>query len=428
MKLKNFLLVSMTVIFTLIAVSCSGNKSADASDLLATVPNDVSMVTVVNVESVLKKMGCKIDGTIITPGKETERATENIKDPNLKKLTDMIINGESGIEPTVAVIFQEGYNTFVTGIAAEPSDFKNAFEKAGYASFSKTNGVEVSDNVAVAGNQFWICLNKYIDPDDIRHFTSIDKTQSFLENKYAENLLVIGKEAEGWANIAGLLNSSVENFQERAMIKTTLELVFDDPSSVVFTVEMNKNEILAEAKVLNSKYKTAKYLLPVSEVDVKTLEWVKGNADGLFAMAVPHSMIEKLQKETSGKGVSLLGEYLKALDSVDGTLGIAFSGENYSGVIGTTGKNTASLMDFVSLALGIELTPHDKVMTFSHGNGLSGKTSVTELSANFDDAVAGIFVSEPDKFISSDLDSFSLMAYSKDGGLLFKAKLINNDN
>jgi len=88
------------------STSCSSGQSADASDLIATVPSYASLVAVANVKAILEKAGCKVDVEKISPSEKISALLSAGKDESSRRLADAFLNGRSGIEPSVAVIFR----------------------------------------------------------------------------------------------------------------------------------------------------------------------------------------------------------------------------------------------------------------------------------------------------------------------------------
>lgn len=122
--------------------SCSGDK-ADVSELLATVPADASAVISINVKDLVEKAGCKIEGSAIVPGKEVEAliAQNDSASTDSSKIQE-ILNGNSGIDPTVALIFMEGSELYFTGFAADPNKFREFAKNEFGEEFEKADDIE----------------------------------------------------------------------------------------------------------------------------------------------------------------------------------------------------------------------------------------------------------------------------------------------
>lgn len=429
MKTRHYLFAALAALLAIVFQSCSSDKAADASDILSTVPSDVSLVAVINAQSILEKTGCKVDDDKITPGQEINNAIAKITSQEEREIVSAICNGNSGINPTALVVFRDGYNTYLTGIASDPSKLKKLIEEKNGQSFKSSNGIDIASTTAIAGNRFWINLTKnYIDENDIRHYNTLSESQSFLSNPYSSQLSSITKDVEGWGNIMGLMNTRDSKFQERAMTQMVLQTLFEDPSSFTFSIMSEQGAITMEASIINSKGKTAKFLLPYDKVDISTVASIGGTADGVAAISIPGKMIEKLQKETNASAPSMAGIYLNQLGCIDGTTAFAISeNDDVKGVITTNGKDTAALTSFLSSTSDLKFVMNGKLLEFSKGP-VSGKCNVADLAKDFKGAMGGIvFGKISDKKFADVFDSASVMLMPEDGGMLirFKGKSLN---
>lgn len=410
--------------------ACSSGKAADAGEILSTVPSDVSMVAVINSQQLLEKAGCKVDGAEISPSKELLAAVLQIKDEKVKNFVSTLVSGESGIDASVLVLFREGYNTFLTGVVADPSKFKAAVEKHCNAQFSSKDGIEIARNFALADNRFWLnTTSTGIDTSDVRHFKSLSASQSFLQNPYADNLTSIVKDVECWGNLNGLLNTSGLDFQSKATFQLALQTIFEDPSAFTLSLNADKGEITAQAFVLNSKGKNAKYLLPSDKLDIKTIASIGGTADMMVAIDVPGKLIEKLKKDTDSKSPSLLGIYLQQLGSLDGTLAVASSDgkgtDDFKGVISTNGKDVSALTSFLNSSFDAQTVINGNQIDFSKGS-VSGSTNVAEMAEAFKGAMAGVVVNNPKTSAGSNpFDRLSLMLVGDGNSIRFEMKASN---
>lgn len=396
MKPKSFLLLSLLAIVASILPSCSSGQSADAADLIATVPSDASLVAVANVKAILEKAGCKVEGETVTPSDRISGLIAAQGDAKNRRLTEAILNGRSGIDPSVAVIFRVGYYTYFSGIAADPAALRKTAETDLGLSFSATDGVETGGNIAISGNRFWINLGqRSIDPKEVRHFMSLDKSGSFASNPCAGSLSKFSKDIEGWGSIAGLLNTSSIPFEQRAVIQVALQTLYEDPTAVTFNVDFGKGKTEITAETLNSKNSLARYQLPVSTIDTKTIEAIGGTADAVAAISIPAKMIEQLKKDASAKGPSVFAVYLDALSSIDGTTAVAFGQDagDLRGIISTSGQNTAALTSFLGDA-GLDVRIDGKSLRISKGD-LKGQSDVAGFAAYFKNAVAGVATAVP---------------------------------
>lgn len=431
MKTKHLSLFTLLAVIGLVFQSCSSDKDADVRAMLATVPSDVSMVAVVHTQTILEKAGCKVDGDKITPGQDLNQAMQKITDQNQKRICSALFNGESGINPSAMVFFQEGFNTYFTGIVADSNKFKKFITSVGNPEFTSSNGFDVSRETAIKGNRFWLCLNNSsIDINDVRHFDTLSESQSFLQNSYAETMISSKNDAEVWGNISGLLNTAEMKFEERTMIQMGLQALFEDPANLTASINFVKGAVEAQATVLNSKGNVAKFLLPTDQLDVATIASIGGTADLLVAFSLPSKLINKLKEETKSKLPSAISLYLDNLSSVDGTVAVASSqpAGGVKGTVTTTGQNLAGLTSMLS-GFGLTTSVSGNLVNFSHGT-VSGKESVGQTAELFKGTIGGFVMSTPVSPKYPDFNStVSVVLASEKGGLCFKGRMtVPNEN
>ena len=381
MKRKNLLFVFAVAMFALVFQACNKKSPADAGSILATVPSDVSMVTVIN--------------------------AENLSNDGLIDLAD------TGIDPTVLVLFREGYYNYLTGVAADPESFKKYYAAKTGAQFVATDGIQTSGNIALSDNRFWINLDRSdIDLNEIKHFVTISKSQSFLQNGASEAMVSFTDDAVCWGNISGLLNTTNLDFQKRAVAQVVVQTLFEDPDAVTARFNVEKDKVSVKANVLNSKGNLAKYLLPTEKLDITSISSIGGTADALLAIAVPKKLVEKLESETKSKSISVLGVYLSQLGALDGTVAIASSGDNLKGVVTTTGKNISTLSSFLS-TFGLTSVIDGNLLKVSKGE-VTGKGDVAQMALEFKGAVAGIDMVAP--------EVMSMMIFNDGNSLRFEVR------
>ena len=47
-----------------------------------------------------------------------------IRNAEIRKLVQNVLSGKSGVNPSVAVVFRQGYYNYLTGMLSTPADFK----------------------------------------------------------------------------------------------------------------------------------------------------------------------------------------------------------------------------------------------------------------------------------------------------------------
>lgn len=394
MKKYKLFNIAASLLLCMVAFSCSKSDSADIESLLSTVPSDVSAVTVIDLRSVLEKAGCKIDGDKVVPGKEILSAVSTTRDKRIRSAANFLFGGESGIDPSVAAIFIDSFNTYLCGFVADTEKFKALAEKEYLEKFTAAENIEKCGNIAMQGNRFWMCVSSTntIQTDAVRHFTSLSENQSFLSSKGAERLKKLDHDLELWADIKALLNSTDADFNTKAMANVAIEGMFADASQIEGKLDFLKGKMEISLDVVNSKGDKAKFLYPVAKIDPDVVKAVGASGNAVFAAAISPKMIEKLKEETSGKGTSMLGIYAMALSCVDGTCAVSISNEgNLKGIISTTGNGTSTLSEMLSM-LSIKTENKGKQLLISNGTP-SGKIDPAQAAPGMKGAMFGVTLS-----------------------------------
>lgn len=389
-------LAVITLVITSLLSSCSGDN-ADVSELLATVPADATSVIAINVKSLVEKSGSKIDGSKIVPGDEVRKLlSTNITNAENKKIIRSILNGESGIDPTVAVIFLEGTDLYITGFLAEPDKFKTFMAKESGGEFSDSNGISTMDNVAFKGNQFWISNSRSrnsIDPEQITRFLALDDKLSFLSNSYSPKLSSFSNDIDGWANLSSLYNASDMSFQQKAMAGLALAGLFSDAQDIAFHANFEKGKLTTGLSVLNSKGVAAQFNLPTDRIDVGMIKELSTSGDILVATAISPKLVEQLRKDFGDKNIPGLGMIMPALSAIDGTCVIEGGENGFKGAFSTKGDATAALSDLISEFTGATVNKDGKILRFQKGL-VDGKIKNDEVADLFKGAMIAAVISD----------------------------------
>lgn len=424
--MKKLMLV-LAVIVAIFSLSSCSDKTADSSDILKTIPKDASAVVVVNLESLLEQTGLKVEDGNISASKPLLDKISEIKDAKLRRVLEEFSKGEFGIDPSVAVFYQVGYYGYLTGFLSNTDNFRNRIEKHLDVDFSDEDGMYVAQNIAVVSNRFWVCLNQNsIDSKEVKHFLSLDASESFLKNKNSESLAEVSSDFQGWASISGLMRGAELDFQQSATAQVALQTIFEDPSSIAISADVEKDEVKVEATVLNEKGKLAKYRFPVQKIDLKTIESIGGDATALVAVSAPNQMIKQLIEDTSSKSPSVFGVYLQALSNVDGTIALAI-GENEAvkGVVTTDGSQTSELSNMLQLS-GVDTAKDGDKLLINKGE-VAGSHKVADMASMLEGASLG-FVSGAKFGDITEGDGLGAITLSREGnGLVLRGtyKLTN---
>lgn len=348
-------MAAMIAVVMLTAVSCH-KDSADMGDLMRKVPASAGFVMGVNVKGVLEKAGCKVEGTEILPGSEVQEwlSSNAAHIGNAEReQAELIFSGESGIDPSGAVVFHDGGRTYLSAIIADTPKFMEFVNKQNGGSFSTDNGVDVNGNVAVTGGLFWVNLTSSasIDAAVVKSYSELTEDRSFASRNVAKDMISMSHDIIGWASISSVANSAL-SFQDAALVSMVSGMMFEDATSVKFEADFLKGEMQLTAAVLNSKDKNAKYLLPLDKISEDAIKNLGVRAELVGAMTVD----KKLAKTISGIGSSFGGGFsndiVSMLSCIDGTVGVALGEiddfDNFGVIVTTDGNPNLDLLSFLS--------------------------------------------------------------------------------
>lgn len=391
MKTKKIMMLLMAVV--LFGLNSCKKETVDVTDLLRSIPSSSSGVMVFNLEGLLEDAGCKIKGHEISPSKEVMELIQRTSNAGTQDIM-MLFDGSTGIEPKGAVVFYDSNRIFLTFALYDVNKFTEFVEKREGGKFiNEGDGVNLLGKIAIKGSQAWICLSqgKRIDPEAIKGYSALGASQSFLVTPMGENLLVEEDDIRGWALINTFINEMLGR-SERSMATLGVNFLFEDAESVKFKIDFKKGEIEADAMVLNSKGKAAKYLLPSEKIDISTLKSLGENCDAMMAFTVTPKLIKKFEQVGSALGGSLFGDLGDTFKNVDGTVGIVSGGEgiaeSINGVVTTKGEVSKILRDLISQQMA-PVRDDGKYLRFSKGD-VKGNLDVKECAEELKGSCMGI--------------------------------------
>ena len=419
---KTYLYVMLLV--ALVLAGCSKNRSADVRELLNNVPGTASFVAVVDIESLVNKTDSKVEDGAIVPGKELKALIDSEKDTDKVR---KILNGDSGVEPSVSVFFADGYAIYNTGFLANTSKFEKFVSDNTGQEWKEDNGVRYNGKTAFKDNRYWTVVSgrSSIDPAVIREYLALSDKQSFAAGKFADALCKGEKDIVGWSDINAAMNLSGMGFERKAMFKMVMGTLFANADYSVFDIDFQKGKVKATAKVLDENGKETRYNFEAGKIDVSLFDTLDMDADMVMAMAVPSKLIKQLQEETSGK-MSMAGMVLKSLGCVDGTVAVAAGrGESMSGVVQTTGKNTGDLMSLLG-EMDLDARVDGKNIRFSKGNTDKGDEA-KEYGALLRGSTLGV-VTNSDAMVTKDaIDKAVVRLVPSDGSLVLDVDVYMDD-
>lgn len=423
MAMKKIFMMAAAVTLLLLT-GCKNTEIADSEELLKSVPSSASMVTVVNMNAVLEKAGCKVDDGKVTPSDDIRKAIEACSDKKEEgRMMNLFFNNESGIDPSVTIFFTDGYATYNSGRLLSTDKFINAVEKEYGEKFEENEGIKTCRNVAIKDNRYWVVINgkSSVDSSDIRRYLSLSESQSFLSTEFATPLRTIKQDAEGWVDISGLMNVANISFEKRAQVKVLVESCFKDAGFLTYGVNFDKGSADLTMKVLDSKGKSAKYLLPGEAIDLTLVEGLAGKAESVTAVGVPKKLMKQISEQLSSQ--PLLKIYAEALSSIDGTVAVAMSDKSLSAVVQTNGENNSDIMQLLGSFGNVSKEGND---IFIKKGDVTGTIEVKELTAAFKGAYMGFAMTGAGAKCDG-INSVSLVLTPGDGSVVLKAKATSND-
>lgn len=203
--------------------------------------------------------------------------------------------------------------------------------------------------------------------------------------------------------------------------------LFDNASYVDLTVDFKNGEVVADAAVLNSKYKRSKFLLPVSTVDIETVKKTSPAADVLMAVNIDSKLVAKIKDIAKSLGGSLPEEWMQMMQPIDGTIATAGEADsaNMSGIITTNGDSSMALSQLLA-EYHLTTATEGKMLTFRQGPEVKGKLDVAKCAEYFKGAWGGVVGVNSDQALPGITQGYA-MIIPHGGGLTLRAKAICAD-
>ncbi|MDE7350626.1 MAG: hypothetical protein K2N25_06130 [Muribaculaceae bacterium] len=375
-KLSYSLLALLTLVF--VAVGCSKSGNDDASSLLRTVPADASSVVVVNIAHTVESLGGSTDGSTVKLSKELQKTIDEsqaIKSDDKKQIKE-ICDGETGVAMS-SIVFFSAARSYVTGLLNDPDKFVAYVEKKSGSKAVVEGDARTIDNIAVLGNQFWVCTTGRPDEEQLKYYQELGDKQSYVSVDASKLLL----EGDKVLTYVADVNRSLSLVPNGTYMKMASSLVFNDMAYVAGSADIKKNSFIANASVLNSDMKPAELLLPVEKIDASVVKSFDKNGDVFIAAGVPKKLIKKITDLAGSMLGGNQGQALGMLEAIDGTIAVRTnSGANDGEArIQTTGKDFADFSNLLQSAFGVTVTRDGDMITAVYGSkDFSGAISPSE--------------------------------------------------
>ena len=366
-KLSYSLLAVLTLLFVAVGCSKSGGDN-DADSLLRTVPADASSVALINVAHAVDKLGGETDGTTIRLSKEHTKAikeSQALKEEDKKHIMD-VLEGETGVALNSFVYFSAA-RTYVTGLLNDPDKFI-AYEQKQNPSLQlrEEDGGKVLGHMAVIGNQFWFCTTGTPDVEQLKYYQNLNEKQSYVSSD-AVSLL---SDTEKAVTFVADVNKSLAFLPNSTYLRLGFSLIFKDMSYVAGYIDIDKQNILASAAVLNSDMKPAELLLPTEKIDASIVKSLGGGGHFIAAMGVSQKLVKKISDVAGtamGQGSDALAGILQA---IDGTIAVRASSslDDVEAKVQTNGKDFADLSNLINSFFGLTVSRDGNMLTAVRGN------------------------------------------------------------
>lgn len=409
MKRLSYSILSVLMLLFVVA-GCSKSSGDDAASLLATVPADASSVVLVNLAGTVEKLGGTTDGSTIKLGKDLQKAIDEsqaIKAEDKQQIKDLCA-GESGVAISTIAFFAAA-RSYVTGLLNNPEKFIAYMEKETGSKVVEENGAKVIASVAVIGNQFWVCTTGTPDVDQLKYYQQLNEKQSYASADAASLLLETDKVVTYVADV----NRSLSLIPQATSLRMVSSLIFNDMAYVAGSADLQKNNLVAYASVLNSEMKPAELLLPIEKIDASVIKSFEKGGDLYFAAGVP----EKLTKKISDLVGTAMGANAKmfegVLGAIDGTVAVRCSSGaiNAEALIQTNGKNFNDLSSILQAMMGLVVTRNGNTLTAVRGSKDFTGTITPEVAA---DKLKGAWIGVvSDGFIARDITTVTKLSPDK---------------
>lgn len=415
--LRSLLPAAGVILFlSLLLAACSGSEAKDdAEALLQTVPADAVSVGVIDLERLIGDLGAKADGTVIKKGDALKKELIGF---NSKFDYNSLFDGKSGIRFTSAVFFSDAKGSYLTCLAEDGETLRKYLtEKAG-AKWTKEGNLYVADNFVQKGNQLWIVSKG--SHESLDEYSELTRARSFLSKDYASVLTACDHGITWYASVNSAIDKAGMSFSERTSVRLVTSMIFDNIEAVAGYADVKENEFEVIAEALDSKGKVAKCNLKFGKIDVKQVAALGGNANTLFAISLPHALIEKLMKSAESFGGTMPALYSNIFLPIDGTVAVASSvtpetkttDVAYVASIATTG-NQGSLMQSL-YSLGLKPDSDGNLLKLSSGNYGAGAYKVEDAARKFEGAAIGLVMR------GEDGENMTATIDQHDGGLRLK--------
>lgn len=389
-NIKGFASLLSALMLVLLLPGCSGNSSDSIRELLSTVPDEASMVTAIDIKKAIEDNGGKIDGDKVTLPEEAQKKIKQLSAGQQKEL-QTVLDGNSGILMEGVVAFMTD-RLYITGLLADAKKFQSWAETNLKENFDEEGDFKVSKGLAFNGKQFWMTLESSIDADRLDAMTRLKESESWLSNKYSEQLIENKDFIRGTVSMPGIM-TFMRN-EQALQLNLALNILFKDARNLAFSAGMDKEKIVITGEVLNEKFEESKFLLPVSKLSKDDINALESHGQIIAAINLSSSLMEKIDKAAQSFGGNLPPQLLSLFSSLDGPAVIATDAqqnaiEGYL-TLAKKGADTEALMQSLKSSGMTNVNVDGSRLRFYQGNPPTG-ISTGEAAPAFNGAMAGVY-------------------------------------
>lgn len=401
----------------MILSSCSKDDDSVARDLLASVPSNSSFVLLAEGQQLADKAG------------DTKQAFA-IARKNASEKSARVLDAVASVwTPTAAVVFADGGNYYLTTQVDDPGKLRTEVEKIFGGKMAESGDIAYNGSIAINADQIWVAISGSLSSRDIEDCIKLTETQSFASVDYCEKMLSDKGDLKFIGNISSLVSSvAAGGFNNSVVTGMLTSMLFKGAVYAAGSVDFNDGEMKSDIAILDSKFKTAEFLIPVGGIDAETVKGVAESADNIFAIALDKKTIDRIKELGASFGGALPTEILSALSCVDGTVVMAQGGGNHDvrGIVTTDGSSTMGLAAMLT-SMKFQTSVSGKQMIFTEGNGpVSGKLPSAEAASAFKGAIAAMAMSNDDA-AKAPFSTMYVMLRSHDKGLAIDSRVMFPD-
>lgn len=343
MKMIRTSLGLLTVLIMTLLSSCSGGNG-DAMKLLKYVPDDATLVYVAEYDLFTD------DNAALAP--------EGVQ--SLLR-ADVVEH-----KPFVGVMIHE--RAYLTGLIEDVKAFADCVGKDAKTTPREESGVKYAGRYAWNDEMFWVSLmENEARPADIKRLLEVKEKESMAASAYASTLCKGDKDIVWLCNLGRVCDIAGS---EGAQGRMALSVVFNGAEWIAGSCEVKKQSMEFDARVLDSRFKEAEYLLPAGKIDTGVFDYLhSGNM--LFAIDLPAELVSRLASLAQAAGA---GSFMEKFNGIDGTAALAFTGNRTASVVITVsddaaGKNVANGLVMLSGEEDVKLEGHNVIMRTKDATG-----------------------------------------------------------